>query len=389
MSHRAAKAERSKEKKDQNQARKELWSIRRCVARLLHGQRVADCQKYPVPTKGNKNETSVYINKHKQTGSAFFGNLRRCGSVWGCIFCAMKITEKRKAELLQVKKKCEELGLIPYMLTLTFRHNRSEKLAALLILFFLALDYYFFNRPFWRNFKKTIGLLHSVKVLEVTHGDENGWHVHIHMLLICKPFDIETGEFYREPCIAEILGPWQLACSSAGLGVPDIHGVTITCHNAIASYVAKWGLESELTKQHIKKGRYGHHTPFDLARMCALEENARAGELFKEYYWCFKGRRQMVRSRGFNEFFKLGKYKTDIELANEAVEESELIGKLNIVEWKLVKYHEVQEEILEAAETSGMLGVKDVLRVILDMTCPFREGMSKEWTEKAVHSRGS
>jgi hypothetical protein len=383
LSHKAAKDDR-KEIKAQ---RGKIWALRRRVSKLLPGTRIADCQKYPIPTKGDRHDTAVHICSHRETRAAFFANLQSCGSIWACIFCATKITEKRKAELLEVKKKCEERGLNVYMLVLTFRHNRSEKLAELLMLFFKALDYYFFNRAFWRDYKKIIGLLHSIKVLEVTHSDENGWHVHIHMLLICKPFDTKTGEFYKEPCEFDILGPWQSACGSAGLGVPDFHGVKVTSHSAITGYVAKWGLESELTKQHIKRGREGHHTPFDLVRKCEFEGDAQAGKLFKEYYRCFKGRRQMVKSRGFNEFFGLGKYKTDFELANEAVEESELIEKVNTVEWKIIKYHQAQEEILEAAEISGSAGVRDVLGVLFELPSPFREGMQRDSKEK--HSRGS
>jgi hypothetical protein len=290
----------------------------------------------------------------------------------------MKITEQRKSEMLEVKKKCKELGLVPYMLTLTFRHNISEKLGLLLVRFFRALDYYFFNRPFWRDYKKTIGLVHFIKVLETTHSDANGWHVHLHMLLICKPWDTETGECYKEPKAEDILIHWQSACGSADLGVPDFHGVTITSHNAITSYIAKWGLESELTKQHTKKGREGHHTPFDLVRLCEFEGNRQAGELFKEYYKCFKGRRQMVRSRGFNEFFQLGKYKTDVEVANEAVEDSELIGKINCGAWALIKYHQVEVEVLEAAEVYGMTGVEEIIDTISYCPVPFRQGIEKE-----------
>jgi hypothetical protein len=364
--------------KDLKRERKIIYALKRRVAKLLPDQRVAGCQKHVVPSRGNKQESSVYIRKHKKTQSAFFANLQRCGSVWPCPSCAVKITEARKAEMMKVKEKCKELGLIPYMLTLTFRHNKREKLKALLGGFFEALDGNFFNNAFWRKYKKTIGLLHFVKVLEVMHSDENGWHVHIHMLLICEPFDKKTGECFEDPSAEKMLLPWQLACKSAGLGVPDFHGVTVTSHNAINQYVAKWGLESELTKQHVKKGREGHHSPFDLLRLCEFEKNVRAGELFKEYYWCFKGRRQMVRSRGFNQFFQLGKFKTDIEIANEAVEESDFIGTINCFQWKSIKFHEAQEIVLEAAEISGMQGVWDVLEILDNISGSFNEGMEKE-----------
>lgn len=383
MSHRASKRERAEDKARKNaqseikESRKKTWRIRRWVTKALPGERVSGCQKSPIPARNNKDETVVHICKHKETGSAFFANLQRCGSVWACIFCAMKITEQRKLDMLKVKAKCKELGLVPYMKTLTFRHNKNEKLSDLLRLFFKALDYYYFNSRFWRSYKKTIGLKHFVKVLEVTWSEKNGWHVHLHMLLICEQFDSATGEFYRVPISEDFLSPWQTACGHAGLGVPDFHGVTITCHEAINSYIAKWGLESELTKQHTKKGRDGHHTPFDLARIGEETGKPIFCSLFAEYYFCFKGRRQMVRSHGFNEFFGLGKYKTDQELADEAIEPSERIGVIHKDEWKLIKFHEAQEEILESVELSGMDGFWDVINVLRELTCPFKQGMKK------------
>jgi len=363
--------------KDIKEQRKKLWRIRRWVSKVLPGQRVAGCQKKVIPTRNQKDETVVHICKHKETESAFFANLQQCGSVWACIFCAMKITEQRKLDMIKVREKCRELGLIPYMKTLTFRHNKREKLADLLRSFLRALDYYYFNRPFWRNYKKTIGLKHFVKVLEVTWSEENGWHVHLHMLLICEPFDKTTGEFFHEPVALDFLEPWQSACSDAGLGVPDFHGVTITSHDAVNTYISKWGLESELTKQHTKKGREGHYTPFDLARIGEETANPLFGRLFSEYYYCFKGRRQMVRSKGFNEFFGLGKYKTDQELADESIEPSERIGVIHKDEWNLIKFHEAQEEILEAVELSGMVGFWDVIEVLRECPCPFKQGMTK------------
>jgi len=360
-------------REEKTEARKQMYKLKRTAARLLPNERLAGCQKYPIPVKDSKFETSVHICKHRETQSAFFANLQRCGSVWGCPFCAIKITEGRKAEMITVKQKCDELGLVPYMLTLTFRHNKGEKLFNLLTGFSDALSGNFFNGKFWRKYKKTIGLRHFVKVLEVKHSDENGWHVHIHMLLICEPFDKQTGEFFLEPCADQILLPWQLACKSAGIGVPDIHGVSITKNNAINQYVSKWGIESELTKQHTKKGREGHHTPFDLLRLCALEGNARAGELYKEYYSCFKGRRQMVRSRDFNEFFGLVEFKSDLDLALEKVADSELIGTVNCGQWKIIKFHEAEPEILEAADISGMAGVYEIIDFLVQLGSPFRE----------------
>ena len=275
---------------------------------------------------------------------------------------------------MKLKEQIKNTSIVPYMLTLTFRHTKADRLDDLIKSFFSALDFYFFNRSFWREYKKKIGLVHFIKVLEVTHG-ENGWHIHLHILLLVNSVDLDTGEWKIPPIDAEILPYWKEACSVAGLGIPDEHGVKISSHEAISTYIAKWGLESELTKQHMKKGRSGNLTPFDLARKCELENDIRSGELFQEYYRSFKGRRQMVKSRGFNKFFELDEEKTDDELANESTEDAVLIGKISYDDYNLVKWHEAEPEILEAAELNGMIGVWDVLSVLRVMRVPFLEGM--------------
>ena len=68
-----------------------------------------------------------------------------------------------------------------------------------------------------------------------------------------------------------------------------------------ASYVSKWGLEHEMTKGHIKKGKTDSKTPFDLLRDYA-EGDENAGKLFRIYFEAFKGTRQLNWSKGLKTF---------------------------------------------------------------------------------------
>ena len=382
MSHKIAKRDRAQ---DRIWERRDYWRVRRKIARLLPKERVASCHRYPVPKKGCHGQ-GVHICAHKETGASFFSNMMSCGLIWACISCAAKITERRKKEMIQVQEKIKETRFKTYMMTLTVPHAKHDKLRALMGRFFRALYFYFFNRKFWREYKVKIGLLQFVKSLETTNT-VNGWHIHIHMLLVVDPINPETGEARERPEAAVILSHWQLACESAGLGVPNEHGVTITSHNAVSKYVSKWGLESELTKQHVKKGKNGSRSPFDLARDAALKDDGQAGELFREFYHCFKGRRQLVKSRGFDKFFGLDAEKTEKEIANEAVEDSTLEGTITWEDYKLVKFHEAEAEVLEAHEQSGMPGVWDVLDTLRELPSPYQEGMRK--TREIGISRGS
>ena len=49
---------------------------------------------------------------------------------------------------------------------------------------------------------------------------------------------------------------WLDGCRKSGLADPsEAHGVRIDDGSHAANYVSKWGLDSELTKGHLKKGR--------------------------------------------------------------------------------------------------------------------------------------
>ena len=60
---------------------------------------------------------------------------------------------------------------------------------------------------------------------------------------------------------------WDAYCQKAGLGSPSFqHGIDLRDGSFASNYVAKWGLEDEMTKGHIKKGKAGKR----LSTCCAL-----------------------------------------------------------------------------------------------------------------------
>ncbi len=150
----------------------------------------------------------------------------------------------------------------------------------------------FFNRKVWRTWAKSVDLRHWINAFEVTYGD-NGWHVHSHRLLFVMP-----GAGIKEPSAHDLLGSWQSACVSAGLGMPNERGLDIRDGMDAAGYVGKWGLDLEMTKAHVKKGHEGHRTPWDLLRDFEQTGDCESGHLFKTFAQAFKGKRQLVCSRG-------------------------------------------------------------------------------------------
>ena len=65
------------------------------------------------------------------------------------------------------------------------------------------------------------------------------------------------------------------------------HGLDIQDGSQADRYVAKWGLPEEMSKGHMKKGKNGGYTPFDLLELSIEDKPLYGGKLpsklFQEY----------------------------------------------------------------------------------------------------------
>ena len=141
---------------------------------------------------------------------------------------------------------------------------------------------------------------------------------------------------------------WQDACIKAGLKAPDlIHGVDVRNGTYAAKYVSKWGLEDEVTKGHLKKGLNGSLTPFDLLRGASANNHFKT--LFKEFADVFKGKQQLVWSKGLKDLLGIEQM-TDEELIEETEKTSIEIRELGDLIWQLVLKYEKRAHVLELVE---------------------------------------
>jgi hypothetical protein len=132
------------------------------------------------------------------------------------------------------------------------------------------------------------------------------------------------------------------------LSIPsEAHGVSLDDGTYAAEYASKWGLEREMTKGHIKKARKGS-TPFDLLRACLHDDDRRAAALFLEYAKAFKGKRQLVWSKGLKALFDLSD-ETDEEISAHLDDQAVQLGKIELEDWRLILKFDVRGEVLELA----------------------------------------
>jgi hypothetical protein len=275
-----------------------------------------------------------------------------CGSVWHCPVCATKISEKRRLELVQGVENWRSGGGQVLLLTLTVPHYQNDSCSKVLN----GVVDAWAKMTNKRNFKRlgdAIGLKGRIRALEVTYG-ENGWHVHLHILLFLKASTVKVDVSALQ---STLFFQWASSVKLAGLPAPSaLHGVKVENGDYAAQYVGKWGIEHEMTKGHIKKAKDGY-TPFDLLRVASwavslpsvrfLDDSPdKAARLFQEYARFFKGRRQLLWSTGLRDLLGLEEEKTDEQLAEEVEEKAARFAIIPLAVWRVVLGRGLRGQVL-------------------------------------------
>lgn len=309
-------------------------------AQLLPKERVCGCCRRRID-KTKPREVKYNAERKK----AHWANVQRCGSVWICPVCAKQITEGRRAELATgIERWKKEHGGSVQLLTLTFSHHLGERLSGLLGGLQKA------TKAFWettkvQNLMKSAGVKYKIKSLEVTYG-ENGWHPHHHFLLLGGAgMDLSA---VRD----ELATLWIKACQRAGLKSPNMrHGLDVRNGDYANKYVAKWGLDYEMTKGHTKKAKHGF-TPFDILRLAhqgGMIGERSAQSLWQEWGVAIKGQRQLVWGRGLKNLLGVDE-KSDEELALETEKQGQLVTQVPDFLFSLLEIYRKRAVFLRCIE---------------------------------------
>jgi hypothetical protein len=300
----------------------------------------------------------VKIWKDKAHGKAFFSGVRTCGSVWACPICSAKISERRRHELAQAIIQAKAMGLHVKLLTATVPHGLGDDLETITNQLLKAWSKTTSGRVA-ANLRDLLGLVGTIRASEVTYG-KNGFHPHFHVLLFLDKDWTDSG-------VKNAFTPvWQNACRLAGLPIPsDRHGVDVRDGTEASKYVSKWGLESEMTKGHSKKGKQGGMTPFDFLRVVFAqgEDAPRFAGLFLVFEKAFKGKRQLHWSTGLRKLLELAPELTDEEMAATQEESASVLATLSLDQWRGIAHARAQSHVLDVAETRPE-SLQDVLKAL-------------------------
>jgi len=323
------------------------------------------CHRGMVPVIGpdglrtSRREVDILKNKNDRFG---YRGLFTCGNIWLCPVCASKISEKRRIELNQSLRVADEKGMSVIHEILTAPHHLGEGPKELVEKMGHARRL-MQNRKPWKRIAAFLGIDGNIRALEVTFSWNNGWHVHFHVLLFLnRKFQPETRKQSLINLEDMIFDIWRDACLSAGLDAPSReHGVRLNDH--ADDYVGKWGSEHEMTKAHIKEGHKDSLSPFQFLDEFRAGDDRYRG-LFLEYAKAFKGKKQLVWSRGLRDLLKLEPEMSDEEIMEKEDPDSVLFAQIPAEVWSEVAKREKMGEVLEVCRR-GEQALSDYLNNLI------------------------
>ena len=332
------------------------WAEQAAARTALPGHRIHVCMRHVREDRG-----AVDVMQSRKTGGSYFAGVMACGSVWVCPVCARKIQAVRAAEVRAGIEEAKSRGWQVVMVTQTVRHSRQDQLSSLLRRFTEALGKFKGQRAYSRVSER-FGIEGSIRGLEVTWGEQNGWHPHSHTLLFLS--GDSTG-------LEDALTPlWENAVRRAGLPEGNRHALMVGDASEVEEYLTKmadtgyyWGPEEELVKAHSKRGRQGRFTPFDFLRDYIDTDSKRSLALFREFAQVFHGRRQLYWSKGLKQELLGTDGLTDEQIAESVGEQDDLLAGIDIPTWRYIRRRNLQRTVLEVADQHGRDGLNRLLEV--------------------------
>lgn len=310
---RRTKEQESALRRDERAGERERWELRDRLRERSTLKRLRLCG---LPGKRKDGAVTLRVSDTDTGRSAGFSGLMACGNVWACPECSRKVAAARADELSRVMGHYLERRGHVAMVTLTLRHNRGQRLALL----WDALTKAWGNitrGKHWKPLTQLTGLAGWVRATECTHGCENGWHPHLHVVLM---FHERPSDNALDALFDHMWSRWCSKVVAMGLDAPDRdnHGMDVQhidhgraagkwfeSVQAMARYVAK-GLSLEATMGAQKGAKNGNRTTMELLRDAhtprrvvlpngdvATAEDETAQRLWREFEQASHGRRQL------------------------------------------------------------------------------------------------
>lgn len=332
----------------QQAAREARWALRRGLWRVTNIPRIANC---------GRALTGDYTRVHMKEGAAYYCDVQTCASVWSCPVCAAVIRQRRALEIERICLEHLAAARSIGFLTLTFPHRQGEPLGDLLPLLTRCWDR-LCQRRGYRAATAALSLLGFIRATEVTYGRWNGWHPHLHNLLM---FDQAVSDDDLAALRDLISEAWADVVQKQGRKRPGEEvGVTLApvTSSGVGGYLAKvqdqYGAERsigrEMQRFDAKKGRKQSRTPFELLEQ-AVQGVTPELPLWWEWEAATKGRRALAISTAVRERYEVDE--SDDEALAQAAVDGDALGTVSAAGYSLLVKARAETHFLDLAEDGG------------------------------------
>lgn len=315
---------------------------------LVPDNRMRVCLRYK-----RKDSDNVQIVLNDDNKASFKG-LMVCSNLWACPICSKRIMTERGFMLERAFNNASVHGCESYLMTLTLKHTRYDRLETLLDTLSKAYRYMFSGKV-GQALKHELGYVGSIRAIEIRVSFTNGFHPHYHIGFITdKPIEIEQIKAKLAIRWKQALNHFKGDCDLE-IGLDFRHS-----KKGLFDYLTKASsLNHELTNSEKKKSSYSY-TPLELLDLAYNGDNE-AKSLWIEYTHAIKGTRFLVFSKGLKETLNI----TDESESESPVTDNELkpYAVFNTAIWKIIKSHskDLRSKLLVIAKNYDITHMIDYL----------------------------
>jgi hypothetical protein len=334
--------------------------LAKCTVHERFGKQIEVCGAPGLPVEGPDGVTTGgMLRIRRKDGTAFPADVSTCGSVL-CPVCGPKIRAKRAEDFTMAIGRWFERGPDHdgWFVVLNARNTAGLPEAE-------AVDralkgwQRLRNRRSWRQLAERYGL-HYIKAIDVTHGEDNGWNVHLNIVLATVAGDpaVVLADLYLalRQLWPDVMGRLGFYASPRQVNIQQIDAAGAA---GVGGYLAKqsaWGIGDELARLDLKQGKTGR----TYERIVAdYDEHRRESDLalIHEHHEALYGRRHFSWSQGFRELLGMKVEQTDEEAAADPAEADDVAGMDGRTYYTMLRRQQVPG-LLEVADRGDYVGVR-------------------------------
>ncbi len=314
-------------------------------------KRINGCGCRPIDSKKN-----IDVVKGEK-GSVYLSNVQKCGMVWLCPVCLIKLNKHKLEWLKQTLEHHSKERRKMSFNTLTIQHKRYSRLEHTMEQLQSIYRAVYKNRKL-QSLKKE-HQIEWIYTMEITYG-ANGWHPHFHFVVVSKADDSSIKEYnnlFKSLYKKEIEKRGLLYKEGVTI---DIKG--ISNDKDISNYMTKQNAVYEITSNQNKTSYKASKNYLELVSDY-IDNGVDHTNILLEYSDATHRKRQHQTSRGFvPKDIKKMQNKTDQEILRDDKVDY-IIGTLTTAQMKFIIKNDYEDLFLQMIQEKPLNEVMDYFNI--------------------------